>query len=592
MTLLQDQLKNADNSNNDCNNKIYDLSNTRTKIQNAIKDRQSRINDANKQISDLTPIINDLTRTRDNLINKRTDIENTRSPNAAKLADLEKQLRDCNTAQNGLQKQIDDLNAQINGLNGDLKKTRDDAASAPGAIDLIDQQIPIIDTKIADLKKQLDDAQREKTKLLQDKLKYQQAIDDAGRKARDIQRNIDDLTNRIPGLQSQLASQQDRCSSISKLLDDLRNQIAQKESDYKTLVDQIKTQDGLINDKKDQVKKINDGIANVPTEISTLQQELARTEESIRRQYYICNDAADAVRTAKQNLDALNNKFNTESNWLRDATSNLEKARAEKELADQGVQEIISSSTAALPFAIVPSGNGNTPAGSPAGNNPSGSPLGPVPDRNQVAAGSPVVVGDLSSYLSQAYGAGVDPTKPSTVTTLYPISGLTLQALTGQSSAGVFNPDGTFVTGGFSTGGNNPTTFPVGSQAGGAGSPNGAFGAAGNGPYGLSNGNSGLYGGGNIPAGGVAGPIAGTLNAFSCNGGSGLTQGQGRVVAVQPGQVVVSQTNGAQITLKVAGCSNMNAVQKNFAIVPQTPVYFKGVNAGAGVINLQSLTCV
>ncbi len=235
-----------------------------------------------------------------------------------------------------------------------------------------------------------------------------------------------------------------------------------------------------------------------------------------------------------------------------------------------------------MPFAIVPNGNGNTPAGTPAGNNPSGSPLGPVPDRNQVAAGSPVVVGDLSSYLSQAYGAGVDPTKPSTVTTLYPISGLTLQALTGQSSAGVFNPDGTFVTGGFSTGSNNPTTLPLGSQSTG-----GALGATGSSPYGLTNGSNGLYGGGKIPTGG-----AGTLNSFSCNGGNGLTQGQGRVVAVQPGQVVVSQTNGAQITLKVAGCSNMNSVQQNFAIVPQTPVYFKGVNAGAGVVNLQSLTCV
>jgi hypothetical protein len=37
---FQDQLAAAQNANNDCNNKIYDLSNTRTKIQNAIKDRQ------------------------------------------------------------------------------------------------------------------------------------------------------------------------------------------------------------------------------------------------------------------------------------------------------------------------------------------------------------------------------------------------------------------------------------------------------------------------------------------------------------------------------------------------------------------------
>ena len=222
-----------------------------------------------------------------------------------------------------------------------------------------------------------------------------------------------------------------------------------------------------------------------------------------------------------------------------------------------------------MPFSIVPNGNGNTPAGSPAGNNPSGSPLGPVPDRNQIAPGSPVVVGDLNSYLSQAYGAGVDPTKPSTVTTLYPISGLTLQALTGQSSSGVFNPDGTFVTNGFSSGANTPTTLPASSQT--------------NVIYAGPN-STGQYGGGKIPAG--------FLSTFSCNSGNGLIQGQGRIVAVQPGQFVVNQPNGAQLTLKVAPCSNLNSVQQNFAIVPQTPVYFKGVSAGTGTINLQSLVCV
>lgn len=560
ITLLENQLAAADAANNDCNNKIYDLSNTRTKIQNAIKDRQDKISEANKKIAELAPVIADLTNTRDNLINKRTEIENTRSPNAAKLADLERQLKDCASAQNGLQKQIDDINAQIAGYNSDIKKTQDDAASAPGAISLIDQQIPIIDAKIADLQRQLDNANKEKAKLITDRVRYQQTIDDANRKVRDLQKAIDDLRNRIPGLLSQLSSQQSRCDAIQKQIDDLRNQISQKEADYKILVDQIKTQDGLINDKRDQSKKFSDSIANLPSEIASLQQELARIEETVRRQYYICNDAADSVRKAKQNLDALNNKFNTESNWLRDANNNLERARAEKELADQGVQEIISSSTSALPFAIVPNGNGATPAGTPAGNNPSGSPLGPVADRNQIVPGSPVVVGDLNSYLSQAYGAGVDPTKPSTVTTLYPISGLTLQALTGQSSSGVFNPDGTFITGGLSSGVNTATTLPYGGPVGGA-----------------------PYGGGNLPAGG--------LGTFSCNSPNGIVQGQGNVVSVQPGGFVVRQNNGGTVTLRVAGCTTLNAAQKNLTIVPQTPVYFKGVQAGPGVINLQSLTC-
>lgn len=41
--IFENQLVAAQEANNDCNNKIFQLSNTRTKIQNAIKDRQDKI---------------------------------------------------------------------------------------------------------------------------------------------------------------------------------------------------------------------------------------------------------------------------------------------------------------------------------------------------------------------------------------------------------------------------------------------------------------------------------------------------------------------------------------------------------------------
>lgn len=137
-------------------------------------------------------------------------------------------------------------------------------------------------------------------------------------------------------------------------------------------------------------------------------------------------------------------KFETESQYLTEANRNLEYARAEKELADEAVEEIIRSSTNANVFSIIPNGLGETDAGTPLGNNPSGSPLGPVKERNEVPEGSKVAIGDLSNYLSQAYGAGVDPTKPKTVSYLYPLSVITVEAITGQSEVGVFNADGSF----------------------------------------------------------------------------------------------------------------------------------------------------
>jgi peptidoglycan hydrolase CwlO-like protein len=117
-----------------------------------------------------------LTNVRDNLVGKRNEIENIRSPNSAKLNELQNQLDDCGKGQGNIQRQIDDLNGQINGINNDIKKTQDDAASAPGAIDLINQQIPIVDAKIDDLQKQLIDAKNQKDKLIQDKSKYQKVI--------------------------------------------------------------------------------------------------------------------------------------------------------------------------------------------------------------------------------------------------------------------------------------------------------------------------------------------------------------------------------------------------------------------------------
>lgn len=335
---LDNLFKTAESNYNECNGRIYDLSNTRTKIQNAIKDRQDKITEANRKINDLAPSLRDLTNTRDNLVSRRNEIENSRSPNSARLNDLINQNKDCTSNRNKLQRQLDNVISQIDGINNSIKKTQDDAASAPGAIDLINQQIPIIDSKIDDLRRQLENAQKDKTRLLSDRDNYQRIIADSARKISDLQSQLPALRDRLPDLQSQVADSTANCDGIQKQIDDFRNQLAQKEADYKILAEQIATQEGLIKNKNDESKKFSDSVSNLPGEIAALQQELARVEDTIRRQYYICNDAADAVKKAKQNVDAINNKYQTESSWLRDANNNLERARAEKELADTAVQ--------------------------------------------------------------------------------------------------------------------------------------------------------------------------------------------------------------------------------------------------------------
>lgn len=74
-----------------------------------------------------------------------------------------------------------------------------------------------------------------------------------------------------------------------------------------------------------------------------------------------------------------------------------------------------------LPYAIVPNGGGKTDPGYPAGNNPSGSPLGPIATNGNGAPGS-YPINSWTNYLSQAFGAGVNPAIIGSITNLFPFS--------------------------------------------------------------------------------------------------------------------------------------------------------------------------
>jgi len=83
-------------------------------------------------------------------------------------------------------------------------------------------------------------------------------------------------------------------------------------------------------------------------------------------------------------------------------------------LARLGLEEFISHYSDALPYAIVPNGNLSTNPGTPYGNNPSGSPLGPINQNGNGAPGS-FRVNSWTNYLSSAFGAGVHPSLPGSV---------------------------------------------------------------------------------------------------------------------------------------------------------------------------------
>jgi hypothetical protein len=275
----------------------------------------------------------------------------------------------------------------------------------------------------------------------------------------------------------------------------------------------------LITDREDEVARLEDSISGLPAEIAILQKELNRIMTSLRRQYYICNDKAEVVRVAKQNLQAMVMKYNTESQYLIQANTNLEKARAEKEVADLAVEEIIRTTTTATLFPIVPNGLGETDVGVPAGNNPSGSALGPVDPNTE----HPVIIGNLNHYLSTVFGVGYG-IYPDNVAELYKVSVVTRDALTGQGATGVFNEQ------------NYKSEYARDKNYGG-------------------------------------------LADFSCANEQNA-RGRGRVVSVQAGciAVEVQDENGRthEEILEISPCTSVNSINQGDIIVPGGELIYSG----------------
>lgn len=144
----------------------------------------------------------------------------------------------------------------------------------------------------------------------------------------------------------------------------------------------------------------------------------------MREAYTAGNDANTVVAQAKQNLDAINCRFQDEEKIISEAVLNLEKARAEESLARLALEELIAHYSDALPYSIVPHGNGRG-AGTPNGNNPSGSPLGHIQNGGNGAPGE-YRIRNWYNYLSQAFGQGVHPAFRGSVTRLYPFNFLSI----------------------------------------------------------------------------------------------------------------------------------------------------------------------
>ena len=234
-----------------------------------------------------------------------------------------------------------------------------------------------------------------------------------------------ELTIRIEELKSQSASCQTEIERITILINgistkDLEPQINQITNDINKYEQTKRTKETRIKEIDILIPGLEGQRGNETQNLVYLRTQLTITQEELRKAHIAGNDANTLVLQARQNLQAASARFAQESTSVTTATQNLEKARAEEALARLALEEVIAHYTDALPYAIVPNGNGQTQVGTPAGNNPSGSALGAIRLDGKGAQGSFQV--NWVHYLSQAYGAGVNPAFTGSVTELYPFT--------------------------------------------------------------------------------------------------------------------------------------------------------------------------
>ena len=84
-------------------------------------------------------------------------------------------------------------------------------------------------------------------------------------------------------------------------------------------------------------------------------------------------------------------------------------------MAKLALDELVAKYTNALPYAIVPNGNG-VGAGTPYGNNAAGAALGPATRGTNAFR-----VTDWTNYLSSAFGSGIHPSFDGNINYLYPL---------------------------------------------------------------------------------------------------------------------------------------------------------------------------
>lgn len=553
---LESEVNNYRSGNSQCNDKIMELSKAKLTAETAIASITGQVNSYKIKIADFTPALNNLVERRNQLIRSRSSLENSKSPNANLLSQLEGQYTSCTSQVDTYRSDYSRVQGSVNSNNDRINTIRSNAADAPNQIRLANQELSTLDSTISDLELRLSQAKAQRSKVQGDIVNYNNIITTSNSQISTIESDNSRLRSQLSTLQGSIDSQVVQCTTYQTRSNEIRTSIASSQQDYDEISRQIEVQENLIASKKSELERYQAESGSLPSRLTSLQNDLTNAQTALSRQYYICNQAADSINKARSDLDAANLKLTTERKFLSDAQAKVATLTAQKRAADDAVTRILSTPTTTTTtpgtgsVSITIGGGARPVTGGVSGvattSYPSTSSTG---SSSYIYGAAPVAVGSIGDYLGRVYGSSLKSywqpyVSSSTYATMYPLSSVTVGALYGRSSAGIFLPSsGTYLSG--------ITRSQIGSSS--------------------------------LPSN--------IISDFTCSGND-FVSGYGYITSVQPGYVTVSGASGDSVNLRIGGCSQLESTKPEYVMSVADRVFYRGKRSLSKDVHLYDLTCL
>lgn len=544
------------------------------KAQDAVVKAESDLNRIKQAITMLTDNANAIRKKIGDLDTQSKDWQSQRDSTNQGINTANGQLNDVTSQINNAAKELANANdakaakqAECQSYDGEISKAKADASTKTNLAAVLAARLNNANDEVRA------DAQR--VKDLEDQLAAARAkLANSQRTANDVAEQQASNNNLIASLNNRVADLDARKQKCGSNIAGIDEQIQRLKDAIAPLTDKQNKANVELRNLNDKLSSIGEQASKGPAQLSELTGQLTQINKNLvylRSQqpifervlndaYVAGNSANDQVSTAKQNLDAAAQRFQSEQGIEKSSTMNIERARIEKDAADKEVEKLLKEGANVLPFNAAPSAD----------------------DQWSGDSGAPIPIGNWPDFVTATYGGGV---KPLFVGDLYTLFGFTVYDAARGRQNGI---------------GNGAPGSGSGNTAPGSGSGSGAPNSGnGNAPSGNSPGNSpGAAGGVVVPISGV--PTTGSPGTTASGSGSGncgadpstLRALSGYVAGVPANNSFRVITDSGAYVINYSACTKALASQPDYSLKVGDVVVVKGVPKGASALDATHLTCV